>query len=114
MYTARQHIEIDWLFPRGEAPYDNETVIYVERQESWMDGGSILSSSDLFRTNPKILLYGGKNFKMEGPYMFATKTAVGFSFFTTNFVFVFVMYRDNLDKSIKIYELMLILFCTKW
>lgn len=46
--------------------------------------------------------------------MFATKTAVGFSFFTTNFVFVFVMYRDNLDKSIKIYELMLILFCTKW
>lgn len=64
-------VNVEW----GEAPYDNETVIYVERQESWTNGGSILSSNNLFRTSPKILLYGGKNLKMEGPYMFATKTA---------------------------------------
>ncbi|XP_062570173.1 LOW QUALITY PROTEIN: sortilin-related receptor-like [Saccostrea cucullata] len=63
-------------FEWGEAPYDNDSIIYVEREHHYIDGsgGSILSSDDLFRTRPKVLLYGGKDFKMEGPYMFATKT----------------------------------------
>ena len=64
------------LHYRGEAPYDNESVIYVEREGRWMSG-AILSTADLFRTEPKVLLYGGKDFKMEGPYLFATKTSVG-------------------------------------